>query len=202
MGHDAWEHWRAGSQMAATHGNNGGGRPNGGLIGQRIYHRTDSLSQCREVLGNDPPHELKIDPEILMDHDVAEGNDLGPRNLGVSFAKRGRQAPASFTQQRQAMQYCALNQEVAEKRVPALLAKPGNQFDLLDSIEKTEAVRPHNETASRITSDARRGLSPRLETTSTLQPNTPPTPSNQPVRSSRDRPGSKSTRKSISESWR
>src|ERR1035441_10204592 len=98
------------------------------------------------------------------------------------------------------MQYCALNQEVAEKHVPALLAKPGNQFDLLDSIEKTEAVRPHNETASRITSDARRGLSPRLETTSTLQPNTVSRSSHNPVKSSSDRPDRKSTRKSMSES--
>src|ERR1700691_2282347 len=121
--------------------------------------------------GNDPPDELKINPEILMDHDVAERDDLGPRNFGVSFAKRGRHAPASLAQQGQAVRYCALDQNVAEERIAALLEKSGNQFYLLNGIEKTEAIRPHSETASRITSDARRGLSPRLDTTSTLRHN-------------------------------
>ena len=82
------------------------------------------------------------------------------------------------------------------------MGKPRNQFDLLDGIQQTEAIRPHSETASRITSDARRGLSPRLETTSTLQPNTVSRSSHNPVRSSSDRPGSKSTTKSMSESYR
>src|ERR1039457_442079 len=158
------------------------------------------LSQSRDVLGDDRPHEFKIEAEIFMDHDVAKRGDLRPRDLRVGFAKRGRQPSAGLTQQRQAVQYRALNQNVAQERFPPPLGKPGNQFALLDGIEQTEAVCPHSETASRITSDARRGLSPRLETTSTLQPNTVSRSSHNPVQSSSDRPRSKPPRKSMSES--
>jgi hypothetical protein len=47
----------------------------------------ESLSQSGDGLGRDPPHEFQIDPEILMDHYVAERDDLWPRNLRVSVAK-------------------------------------------------------------------------------------------------------------------
>ena len=102
------------------------------------------LSQSRDVLGDDRPHEFKIEAEIFMDHDVAKRGDLRPRDLRVGFAKRGRQPSAGLTQQRQAVQYRALNQNVAQERFPTPLGKPGNQFDLLDGIEQTEAVCPHS----------------------------------------------------------
>src|ERR1035441_5827498 len=88
---------------------------------------------------------------------------------------------------------------VVEESISPADGKTGNQFDLFDGTEKAEPVRPHSKTASRITSDAMRGLSPRAETTSTLQSSTASRSSNKPVRSRSDRPGSKSTRKSISE---
>src|ERR1019366_3863103 len=130
----------------------------------------------------------------------SEPDYLRPGDLRVSFAQFRRSASACLAKQRQTAQYRALNDSVVEEGFPPPNGKTGNQFDLFDGIEKAETVRPHSKIASRITSDARRGLSPRAETTSTLQSSTVSRSSNKPVRSRSDRPGSKSTRKSISES--
>jgi hypothetical protein len=75
-----------------------------------------------------------------------------------------------------------------------------NQLYLFDGVKKTVLIRPHTATASRITSDGSGGLSPRLETTSTLQPGTALRSSHKPGDRVGARPGSKFTRKSMSES--
>jgi hypothetical protein len=97
------------------------------------------------------------------------------------------------------MQYCTLHHDIAEESVAALLGELGDQFDLFDCVQDAETVSIHSGAASRMTASAKRGFSPRLETTSTLQPSTVSRSSHMPVKSSNERPGSKSTRKSISE---
>src|SRR5260370_6386872 len=148
------------------------------------------------------PNKFKIDAEVLVDNNIPERNDLGPRNVGVRLAHfRGNRA-TGFAEQRQTVQDRALDQIIVNERFPALFGKFRDQLRLFDSVEKTESIGPHSDTASRITSDARRGLSPRLATTSTLPPRAASRSSHKPVRSSRDRTGSKSTRKSKSETTR
>src|ERR1017187_8524799 len=161
----------------------------------------------RRTLGPPPgrrretPAQREALPHTL-DYNVAECDDLQPGNLGMRFSKLMRHSAARFPEESQTVQDSALDQNVAEECFPSVFGELGDHFDLFCGVEETEAVRPHKETASRVTSDARRGLSPRLETTSTLHPRTASRSSHRPVRSSSDRPRSKSTRKSISESWR
>src|ERR1035441_367257 len=148
------------------------------------------------MLRDNCPHEFKIDPEVLVDDHIAERDYLLPGDLRVSFAQFGGYAPAGLAKQRQPVQYRALNDQVVEEGVPPAHGKGGNQFDLFDGIEKAEAVRLHSRTASRITSDARRDLSPRAETTSTLHSSTVSRSSNKPVRSRR------SEERRVGEEWR
>jgi hypothetical protein len=79
--------------------------------------------ESRDVAAHDRPHEFELDSEILVDDDVPKRDDLRPRDLGVGVAQRERQTPASLAQQRQPVQYRTLNQNVAEKSLPAALAK-------------------------------------------------------------------------------
>src|ERR1022692_4801926 len=106
----------------------------------------------------------------------------------MRFSKLMRHSAARFPEYSQTVQDSALYQNVAEECFPSVFGELGDHFDLFCGVEETEAVRPHKETASRVTSDARRGLSPRLETTSTLHPRTASRSSHRPVRSSSDRP--------------
>src|ERR1035438_3155881 len=165
----------------------------------RVFGDDEGAWQCRDMLRDDCPLAFTIDAEILMDDHISEPNYLPPGNLRVSFAQFRGYASARLAKQRQTVQHRALNDSVVEESISPADGKTGNQFDLFDGTEKAEPVRPHSKTASRITSDAMRGLSPRAETTSTLQSSTASRSSNKPVRSRSDRPGSKSTRESISE---
>src|SRR5260370_31449724 len=141
------------------------------------------------------PNKFKIDAEVLVDNNIPERDDLGPRNVGVRLAHfRGNRA-TGFAEQRQTVQDRALDQIIVNERFPALFGKFRDQLRLFDSVEKTESIGPHSDTASRITSDARRGLSPRLETTSTLQPSAASRSSHKPGRTRTARPGPKTPRK-------
>ena len=51
-----------------------------------------------DVLSNDRPYEFEIQAEVLVDYDVAERDDLRPRNFGVyflNFSRDSRQASPS-----------------------------------------------------------------------------------------------------------
>ena len=58
------------------------------------------------------PNKFKIDAEVLVDNNIPERDDLGPRNVGVRLAHfRGNRA-TGFAEQCQPVQDRALNQGV------------------------------------------------------------------------------------------
>jgi len=48
------------------------------------------------AFSDNRPDEFKSDAEVLVNYNVAEGDDLRPRNPGVRFSKLIRDAAAGF----------------------------------------------------------------------------------------------------------
>ena len=61
------------------------------------------------MLRNDCPYKFKIDPEVLVDGHISEPDYLRPGDLRVSFAHCLGYAQAGLSEQRQTVQYRALN---------------------------------------------------------------------------------------------
>jgi hypothetical protein len=83
------------------------------------------------VLRNDHPDEFQVNSEVLMDDYVAKGDDLRPWDFGVRVAKLGSHSVESLAKQSQAVQDCALDQEIAEEGFPSAPGKLLEQIDLL-----------------------------------------------------------------------
>ena len=94
------------------------------------------------MLHHDRPYEFKIDPEVLVDDNIAERDDLPPENFRVSLTQFRGYTPASFAQQRHSVQDRALNDQVVEESFPSLFGETGDQFYLFDGIKKTEGGPP------------------------------------------------------------
>src|SRR5262249_907029 len=133
-----------------------------------------------------------------MNRDVPKRNDLSPRRPGMGLSELSGQASARLSDQRQPMQRSALQYFISEERVSSGAPIALEVMDRLENIQETKPIASHRATASRSTSAATVGRRPRLETTSTCLPNAASSSRESPVRSSNERPGSKSTSRSTS----
>ena len=67
------------------------------------------------MLLDNCPRKFKIDSEVLVDYNISKRDNLSPWNLRVSLTQIRRHTSAGFTEQCQAVQNCALNEQVVEE---------------------------------------------------------------------------------------
>src|SRR6266566_1205871 len=135
------------------------------------------------------PHDLLIDPKIIMDKNVSHRGNLPPWDRRVALPGRRIDGAHSLANDHQVVDHPHLDEGAAlERRSPHGLLG----FDVRDGFEdvlQAVAELPHNGMASRRTRSRRRGLRPSSVTKSTRQLSKSCSSSSKPPRSSSEQPG-------------
>jgi hypothetical protein len=144
------------------------------------------------------PHFAKVDTEIVMNQDMPHGDDLSPRDVRVSLAKCGGQFTGCLTDDLDVMNHSGMNEFVFFERAATSLGIPFDVLDRLQDLLLTVAIIPHKATASLSTSFRTTRRSQRSEATSTGRFSSRSKSRTNAAWSSKLRPSSMSTRKSMS----
>lgn len=73
--------------------------PGGSLILRRLQsatHLLDLLSQFRELPGDDEPDRLRVDTEVVMDHNIPEADNFSPGDPGILLPEGVRDIAAGL----------------------------------------------------------------------------------------------------------
>jgi hypothetical protein len=57
-------------------------------VGRRFHDSFELRAQGWNVVSDNGPDEFEVDPEVFVNYNVAEGDDLRPGNLGVRLTNR------------------------------------------------------------------------------------------------------------------
>src|SRR5215475_4461683 len=133
-----------------------------------------------------------------MDEYVAHRNDLRPWHLGMRIVKISAELCRSLANDLEVMSNPDLDQFVLVEGIPASGRVTLDTVDRIEDVSEALLRVSHRGMASRSTRSRIRGLIPRSLRTSTLHPSKSCSSSHKAAWSSRLRPGSNSTRRSIS----
>jgi len=118
---------------------------------------------------NHIPDLVEVDAEVIVDQDIAHGDDLRPGNDRMFRMKVAPQLRCRLTQNLKMVYDPNLDQFVRNEAG----VSPGrvllNAINGIDHVVQTFSRIPHSLTASRKTRSRMRGLMPRSLTTSTLR---------------------------------
>ena len=64
---------------------------------RRRNDRFERANQRGQIFGDDLPHDVFVNPEVVVDDLVAHADDVGPRNLRVSVRELSGHLAPSFT---------------------------------------------------------------------------------------------------------
>src|SRR5262249_46098433 len=158
----------------------------------------NALFQNRQLSLGDLPHRHKINTHVVVNQDVAQPGNAPPRDLRVLRPKGSGQPFGGFPNHLKLSDYGILPVRGREKAIAPDRNVGFNSLDGVQDMPEIYLIASHRLTASFSTSSRMYGLIAASVTTSTWQPSRSSRSCLIATRSSRLRPGSSFTRKSMS----
>lgn len=154
--------------------------------------------QIGQVMFHHQPNCIQVNTKIVVDQNIPHPDNVAPWHTGITRLKLVWQRTAGFANDFDMMYNLGLDQFVRVEGSPAPHGVFLDSFNGIQNIPQTFGVVSHNERASFSIRGRRRGRSPASVTTSTFRSNRRCKSMSRPPKSSKLRPGSRSTRKSKS----